>query len=100
MGAIFKLNIYEIDLQTFIEFYKKMGCTLYGTDMKGKNIYNFNFQTPCGVVLGNEGQGISQELKEILTDTLTIPIDSSLESLNVGVAGSIILFQIKNKGEK
>lgn len=99
MGAVFKLNIYEIDTQTFIESYKKTHYPLYGTDMKGKSIYNFNFQTPCGVVLGNEGQGISEELKEILTDTLTIPIDANLESLNVGVAGSIIIFQIKNKGE-
>ncbi|MDD2445915.1 MAG: RNA methyltransferase [Clostridia bacterium] len=99
MGAVFKLDIYEIDTQTFIEVYKKTHYPLYGTDMKGKSIYNFNFQTPCGVVLGNEGQGISEELKEILTDTLTIPIDANLESLNVGVAGSIIIFQIKNKGE-
>jgi len=99
MGAVFKLNVYETTMQNFIDFAKSIPQTLYGTDMKGENIYNFNFTLPCGVVLGNEGKGIRAEMRKILHNTISIPIEPKLESLNVAVAGGIIMFEINKRGE-
>lgn len=97
MGAVFKLNVYEITLERFIDFIKTIPNALYGTNIQGENIYNFNFALPCGVVLGNEGRGLRKEIKEIVSDIISVPIELKLESLNVAVAGGIIMFEIKNR---
>ena len=97
MGAIFKLNVYQTTKIEFLEFFKNnISYSLYSADLDGKNIFDFNFKFPCGIALGNEGRGLSNEIKKLSADTISIPIDTNLESLNVAVAGSIIMFQIKN----
>ncbi|MDD3232341.1 MAG: RNA methyltransferase [Clostridia bacterium] len=95
MGAIFKLNVYQTTKAEFLEFFKNISYPLYSADLGGKNIFDFKFKIPCGIALGNEGSGLSHEIKGLSVDTISIPIDANLESLNVGVAGSIIMFQIK-----
>jgi TrmH family RNA methyltransferase len=50
-------------------------------------------------VLGNEGKGIRAEMRKILHNTISIPIEPKLESLNVAVAGGIIMFEINKRGE-
>lgn len=100
MGAVFKLNVYELSLEKFINFSKTISCNLYGTDVKGKSISNCDFTFPAGIVLGNEGNGIRKEIKNILKDIISVPISTSLESLNVAVAGGIIMYEIKKNFEK
>ena len=48
--------------------------------------------------MGNEGSGVRQEMMEIATDYLYIPMNEKCESLNVGVATSILLFALKDCG--
>lgn len=100
MGAIFKLNVYETSLEKFINFFKTISCNLYGTDAKGKSISNYKFTYPAGIVLGNEGNGIRKEIKEILKDIITVPISTNLESLNVAVAGGIVMYEINKNIKK
>lgn len=100
MGAIFKLNVYETSLLEFVEFSKSISHKIYGTDMQGESIYNFEFELPCGIVLGNEGKGLRAETKKIIQENISIPIDPKLESLNVAVAGGIIMFEIKKRSNK
>ena len=97
MGAVFKLKIYECEKKSFLTAFKNFKIPLYIADMNGKNIYTHKIHTPIGLVLGNEGNGVSSEFRKISKETLSIPMNSQLESLNVGVAGSVIMFQIKNK---
>ena len=49
-----------------------------------------------GIILGNEGNGISDNVKKILNKNIYIPMDN-MESLNVSVAGSIIMYVLDNK---
>ena len=65
--------------------------------MGGKDIYKTKISCPVGIVVGNEGNGISNEIKEIATDIVKIPMHNNLESLNAGVSGSIIMYEIDNK---
>ena len=98
MGAIFKANLYEVS-QEFINTLKSWDLPIYVADMNGKNIYQTSFAENCGVIVGNEGQGVSEELRKVATDTLCIPMQNFLESLNAGVSGSIIMYQITNGGQ-
>ena len=69
-------------------------------DMDGANIYQAMAFKNVGVVLGNEGQGVCDEIAEICKSTIKIPMNKSLESLNVAVSGSIIMFEIEYGGTK
>lgn len=98
MGAIFKTRFYELSREEFIEKFKFFeNKNLLIADMDGKNIFKTKIQTPCGVVIGNEGNGVSKEIRALAKEKITIPMNEGLESLNAGVAGSIIMFNIYNQ---
>ena len=62
--------------------------------MDGKNVSSIKFPSPCGIVIGNEGNGVSREIQQICTG-VSIPMDDGVESLNASVAGSILMFKVK-----
>lgn len=97
MSSIFKLNIFELKKEEFLSAFKSWNRKLFAADMDGENIFSASFTEPVGVVLGNEGRGVSQELKEICDKKISVPMKNNLESLNVSVAGGIIMFQISGK---
>ena len=59
-----------------------------------KNVSLIKFPSPCGIVIGNEGNGVSREIQQICTG-VSIPMDDGVESLNASVAGSILMFKVK-----
>ena len=92
MGALFKVNVFEIGRDEFISHFD--GKNLICGVMDGKDITQTNFRFPCGVVVGNEGNGVSEKIKDIC-QKVTIPMNEGVESLNASVAGSILMFKIK-----
>ncbi len=96
MGAIFKTRIYQVSKDEFISNYKKWNKPLYVCDMGGENIYKTTVSNDAGIVVGNEGNGVSNEINNISTGAISIPMQNGLESLNAGVSGSIIMYQISN----
>lgn len=98
MGAIFNARIYELSRGKFLDFFKTFkNKNLLVADMLGDNLYKTKIKTPCGLVIGNEGNGVSEEIRKISKGIVSIPMKNDLESLNAGVAGSIIMFQIQNQ---
>ena len=95
MGAIFKLNIYESSKNEFLNICS--GLHMCFADMFGENIYKTKLPSLVGVVVGNEGNGVSKELKEACSFSVSIPMANDLESLNASVAGSIIMYQIYSR---
>lgn len=93
MGAIFKCNIFEVDRE-FIKTLKTWNKQIYIADMNGKNLYESVFLNNIGIVIGNEGHGVCQDLKKIAIDKISLPMKNQLESLNAGVSGSIIMYHI------
>ena len=105
-GIQFGLNIIENNMNDFVV---PPGTTLVGADLDGADISvagggimesdnngaaamgNF------GLVLGSEGQGIRSQIKAMLNQTVTIPMDAGCESLNVAVAGAILMFELWGK---
>lgn len=94
MSAILRLNTFEMTREEFVEFARTNKLNLMIADMCGKNVFQTKFDKKFGVVVGNEGNGVSGELKALASATCTIPMANNLESLNASVAGSIIMFQI------
>ena len=94
VGTLFTSKVYSMTKKEFIDFAKKEGLQLLVADMNGKNIFDFIANQNIGVVLGNEGQGVSQELRNICTETIKIPMKDGVESLNVAVSGAIIMYQM------
>ncbi len=98
MGAIFKCNVYEVK-KDFLDTLKSWNKRIFVTTMQGKNIYDVPFPQNVGLIIGNEGHGVSEKLKEIATDNISLPMQNNLESLNAGTSGSIMMYQITYGGK-
>ena len=96
-GAIFNIPTITMTEEDFIKFASKNSLTLAKTDMKGEDIFKFQPSKNIGIVIGNEGNGVSKEISQICNVALTIPMHPGIESLNAAVSGSIIMFQIASK---
>ncbi len=92
-GAIFKLNFLFGNPKEFIQSLK--GYQVYGTNViKGISLEQIEKEEYVAVVLGNEGNGISKEVFSIIDKNIYIPMKNT-ESLNVAIAGSIIMYWLR-----
>lgn len=97
-GMIFNINIIVRELEEFITELKKDNYKIYGTKVDGGvNIRNININNKYALVMGNEGNGISDNVSKLCDEYLYIKMNDKVESLNVGVATSILLYEIYNK---
>ncbi len=94
MSAHFCINLYQTDdIKTVFELSKRSN-TLVACDMGGQNIFDSKFDGNVALVLGNEGNGLSDFSKSNVHKTISLPMANNFESLNVAVAGSVIMYQI------
>ena len=92
-GAIFKLNFINAYLPDFIKSLKEY--SVYGTNVvHGISLENVKKSQKMAIVLGNEGNGISKEVFDVIEKNIYIPMDNT-ESLNVSVAAGIIMYNLK-----
>lgn len=94
MGAIFKTRICQCKKDEFIKIFKSWNLPLLSCNMNGESIYTTTYPKQVGVMVGNEGNGVSADMQALCTKIISIPMQNSLESLNAGVSGSIVMFQI------
>ncbi len=100
MGAFLRVKVIYTELTDFFKEVKK-NCRLpvYGTFLKGKNIYTETLSIPGIIVMGNESKGISPGLVGFIDEKITIPSFNSkiykTESLNVSMATAIICSEFK-----
>lgn len=97
VGTIFDINVMELKRQEFIKYAIKWELTLLKADMNGKNIFDFHTTDTVGVVVGNEGQGVSKDISKICKYSISIPMKNNVESLNASVSGSIIMYELAKK---
>jgi TrmH family RNA methyltransferase len=94
-GAVCHLNLLTVDLAEFLENKVRLGYRLYISEINDVS-HDDNDQENIILVLGNEGSGVSENLKTICHTKIHIRT-SGVESLNVGVAGSILMHELTNK---
>lgn len=95
-GMVFIINYLVRDLEDFIP--KLEGYNVYTTNvLSGEDIRNIKNDLPYAIIMGNEGNGVREEVSKLATKTLYIPISNNCESLNVAIATSIILYEFSRK---
>ena len=97
MGSLSRVEVHYLPLEGFL-----VTCALpvYVATLEGENLYTATFPEDCVIVLGNEANGVSPEVVALANGAITIPRFGKLqqaESLNVAMAGAIIVSQIKAK---
>ena len=93
-GMIFQMNILRRDLGKVITDLKKKDYVILGTDVfKGIDVKDISPEK-FALIMGNEGSGVKAELKKMCDKNLYIKMNSKVESLNVGVATSILLYEL------
>lgn len=94
-GAIYYTPVAKVtNLVTTMEDLKKRGFWFACADMDGDVIYNQNLTGPIGLVIGNEGTGVSRLVKEHCDYISAIPMKGDIDSLNASVAAGVMAFEI------
>ena len=94
-GLIFKTNIVRKNLDSIIMQLKKEKYKVYATNVNGgKSLKNIERCEKFAIIMGNEGSGVKTSLLEACDEYLYIDMNKNCESLNVGVATSIILYEL------
>lgn len=99
-GTIFHTNIIVRELEPFIQSLKKDNYKIYGTKVdKGSNVKDINIPLKYALIMGSEGNGINNNIIKLCDDYLYIKMNKEVESLNVAIATSILLYEMDGKYE-
>jgi TrmH family RNA methyltransferase len=88
-GSFSRVAVYYQDLEDF--FRKLDNLPVFAADLEGQSVHTTQFPSRGALLLGSESHGIDRNLEEFITKQITIPRFGDAESLNVAVAGAVIL---------
>ena len=101
MGAHFRLPIHSLNWDEI------RGATralkIYLADMQGSPCWQTDFSLPLALIVGGEAEGASEDARRLADGTVSIPMPGQVESLNAGVAGAVLMFEVvrqRKLGEK
>jgi len=96
MGYIFDVNYIDTTYDELIKIKNDNIITFISADMDGEIIDTpASIKENFAIIIGNEGQGISRELRNLSDKTFAIPMDNGVESLNASVSAGILMFLLK-----
>lgn len=94
-GAINYTPVAKVtNISQTIEELKKQGLWFVCADMGGETMYNLNLKGPIGLVIGNEGNGVSRLVKDKCDFIASIPMKGDIDSLNASVAAGVLAYEI------
>ena len=82
------------NMATTIEDLKKRGIWFVCADMGGESMYRLDLKGPIGLVIGNEGEGVSRLVREKCDFIASIPMKGDIDSLNASVAAGVLAYEI------
>ncbi len=95
MGAVFRLPILTSEsIESFISEHKELSFYASVVDKGAEKITDVEFEEPCAVIIGNEGNGIKQSTISVCDKKITIPMNGRAESLNASAAAAIIIWEL------
>ena len=96
MGSIYRMPcVYVEDIIALLEEFKKKGIHSYATHLAGKNSYDQeNYKGGTAILIGNEGNGLRDEVSEAADIWVKIPMLGQVESLNAAIAASVMMFEV------
>lgn len=99
-GMLFNINIKRSNVKEEILSLKEKDYLILGTKVNGgSDVRDYSVNKKFALVIGNEGQGISKDVLDLCEDYLYINMSNRCESLNAGVAASILMYELGGKNE-
>lgn len=92
MGAHFRLPIHSMTWDEIREQIKDL--KIYLADMNGRSCWEIDLHQPLALIIGSEAEGASEEARKLTAQKIAIPMPGNIESLNAGVAGSVLMFEV------
>lgn len=96
MGSVYRVPVmYVEDLVQLIKTFREKGILSYAAHLEGKNSYDKeNYQSGTAILIGNEGNGLRDEVAQQADVRVLIPMKGQVESLNAAIAASIMMFEV------
>jgi RNA methyltransferase, TrmH family len=94
MGAHFRLPIRSLNWEEVEQVVKSAGLQVFLADMDGQSCWETDLRQPVALVIGGEADGASDSARKLAHQKISIPMSANVESLNAGVAGSILMFEV------
>jgi TrmH family RNA methyltransferase len=94
MGAHFRLPIHSMTWEEITQTCKSANLQVYLADVDGTSCWETDLRRPLTLIVGGEAEGASEEARELATQKISIPMSGDIESLNAGVAGSVLMFEV------
>lgn len=92
MGAHFRLPIHSMSWEEIAKV--TADSQIYVADMDGQSCWKTDLRQPIALIVGNEAEGASESARKMANGKISIPMSGGAESLNVGVAGSVLMFEV------
>ena len=95
MGAVFRVPFVVVeDIRQTERMLKKRRVAVYAAHLGGDVIYSHDYRQACAFLIGNEGNGLTQEAADLADRKIRIPMEGQVESLNASMAATIILYEM------
>lgn len=102
MGSIYRVPFIQTSsLKEAVEKLKDAGVCVYAAHLMGTGSYDeANYTGGCAFLIGNEGNGLTEETADLADVRIRIPMEGKLESLNAAVAASILMYEVNRQRRK
>lgn len=94
MGAHFRLPIHSMGWDEIRKVVKSEGLQVLIADMDGQSCWETDLKQPVTLIVGSEADGASESARKLANGKISIPMAGDVESLNAGVAGSVLMFEV------
>lgn len=94
MGAHFRLPIHPMTWNQIGQLSRSARLQMYIADMDGVSYWETDLSQPLALIVGGEAEGASDEARHLTSQRISIPMLGQMESLNAGVAGSVLMFEV------
>jgi TrmH family RNA methyltransferase len=95
MGAIFRQRFVRTNATSLINWVRRHGCHVVGASPHGSTDFqHFDYPRPTVLLLGEERKGLTAQQQRLCTRSVRIPMTGRADSLNVAVAGSLLLYEV------
>ena len=100
-GALEYMKVARVtNIANTIDFLKEQGVWVFGADMDGGDYTKTDFDIPCAIVIGNEGNGIGTLTAKKCDGIISLPMCGKINSLNASVAAGILMYEVVRKRSK
>lgn len=102
MGSIYRVPFFVTeDLTATMKELQKQGISLYAAHLKGEHSYDEeDYTKPVGFLIGNEGNGLSNEVANLADNYIKIPMEGQVESLNAAISATLLMYEANRQRRK